>query len=223
MSTRGTRGKTTTGGRTTSSNDAGNDAASTAASEDYRFNATAKAAAPAAAPATSLASATIPLDPSAGRKASTDLVTQQQLALLATQFLSTARNFTDVDIDISQDADMLALAKSRFDSGLALIGLLEPHVSGSRECKTKFGELEVACFKIASKCGPQPWAQRYATNYRSGASSTAIAAAQERDDFGPFEELLAVLAEPFVEHPGYADYENPPKPEERVLRTFCGT
>ena len=51
----------------------------------------------------------------------------------------------------------------------------------------------------------------------------AIAAAQERDDFGPFEELLAVLAEPFVEHPGYADYENPPKPEERVLRTFCGT
>lgn len=177
MSTRGTRGKTTTGGRTTSSNDAGNDAASTAASEDYRFNATAKAAAPAAAPATSLASATIPLDPSAGRKASTDLVTQQQLALLATQFLSTARNFTDVDIDISQDADMLALAKSRFDSGLALIGLLEPHVSGNRECKTKFGELEVACFKIASKCGPQPWAQRYVTSYRSGASSTAIAAA----------------------------------------------
>lgn len=51
----------------------------------------------------------------------------------------------------------------------------------------------------------------------------AIAAAQERDDFGLFEELLAVLAEPFVEHPGYADYENPPKPEERVLRTFCGT
>jgi len=51
----------------------------------------------------------------------------------------------------------------------------------------------------------------------------AIAAAQERDDFGPFEELLAVLAAPFVERPGYADYENPPRPEERVLRTFCGT
>ncbi len=51
----------------------------------------------------------------------------------------------------------------------------------------------------------------------------AIAAAQEQDDFGPFEELLAVLAEPFVERPAYADYENPPQPEERVLRTFCGT
>ncbi|HEV7256262.1 MAG TPA: YdiU family protein [Bosea sp. (in: a-proteobacteria)] len=51
----------------------------------------------------------------------------------------------------------------------------------------------------------------------------AIAAAQERDDFGPFAELLAVLAQPFEERPEFAEYEMPPKPEERITATFCGT
>ncbi|PTM39640.1 protein adenylyltransferase SelO [Bosea sp. 124] len=51
----------------------------------------------------------------------------------------------------------------------------------------------------------------------------AIAAAQEHDDFAPFEELLAVLARPFDEQAAFADYEDPPQPHERVRRTFCGT
>lgn len=51
----------------------------------------------------------------------------------------------------------------------------------------------------------------------------AIAAAQEHDDFAPFEELLAVLAQPFDERAEFAEYENPPRPEERVRATFCGT
>ena len=51
----------------------------------------------------------------------------------------------------------------------------------------------------------------------------AIRAAEDRDDFGPFEALMAVLAHPFKDQPEKADYANPPKPEERVLATFCGT
>jgi uncharacterized protein YdiU (UPF0061 family) len=51
----------------------------------------------------------------------------------------------------------------------------------------------------------------------------ALAAAVEREDLGPFEELLAVLADPFEDQPGRERYALPPQPEERVLATFCGT
>jgi uncharacterized protein YdiU (UPF0061 family) len=50
-----------------------------------------------------------------------------------------------------------------------------------------------------------------------------IQAAVGRDDFAPFEELVAVLAKPYEEQPAFADYANPPEPDQRVLQTFCGT
>ncbi|MDN3565956.1 YdiU family protein [Paeniroseomonas aquatica] len=51
----------------------------------------------------------------------------------------------------------------------------------------------------------------------------ALAAAVEREDFAPFEELLAVLTRPYEDQPGFTRYSLPPEPEERVLATFCGT
>jgi serine/tyrosine/threonine adenylyltransferase len=51
----------------------------------------------------------------------------------------------------------------------------------------------------------------------------ALNAAIERDDFEPFEQLLSVLARPFEERPGLELYATPPKPDERVMQTFCGT
>jgi uncharacterized protein YdiU (UPF0061 family) len=51
----------------------------------------------------------------------------------------------------------------------------------------------------------------------------ALNAAIERDDFIPFEQMIEVLARPFEERPGFERYAQPPEPEERVLRTFCGT
>ena len=50
-----------------------------------------------------------------------------------------------------------------------------------------------------------------------------IEAAVERGDFGPFEELSAVLSQPFRDRSGFAGYARPPQPAERVLQTFCGT
>ena len=50
----------------------------------------------------------------------------------------------------------------------------------------------------------------------------AIDAAQ-CGDFTRFADLNAVLSKPYHDQPEYADYQNPPKPDEVVHRTFCGT
>jgi uncharacterized protein YdiU (UPF0061 family) len=51
----------------------------------------------------------------------------------------------------------------------------------------------------------------------------AISAAAERGDFQPFEALLNVLSHPYERQSVSERYELPARPEERVLRTFCGT
>jgi uncharacterized protein YdiU (UPF0061 family) len=53
-----------------------------------------------------------------------------------------------------------------------------------------------------------------------------IEAAVVREDFAPFERLLDVVTRPFEDRasePELAALATPPKVEERVLRTFCGT
>jgi uncharacterized protein YdiU (UPF0061 family) len=47
--------------------------------------------------------------------------------------------------------------------------------------------------------------------------------AAEVEDFRPFEELMDVLARPFVDLPGRERYAMPARPEESVTKTFCGT
>ena len=51
----------------------------------------------------------------------------------------------------------------------------------------------------------------------------AINAAVEQEDFVPFENLLEVLSSPYEVQDGLREYMLPPKPEEHVLQTFCGT
>jgi serine/tyrosine/threonine adenylyltransferase len=50
-----------------------------------------------------------------------------------------------------------------------------------------------------------------------------IKAAVDSDDYDPFEELLTVLSKPYEDQPEFAAYAEPPRPEERVCQTFCGT
>ena len=50
-----------------------------------------------------------------------------------------------------------------------------------------------------------------------------IAAAVNDGDFKPFETLLAVLAAPFEDQPQWDAFKAPPRPEEVVRATFCGT
>ncbi len=42
-------------------------------------------------------------------------------------------------------------------------------------------------------------------------------------DLAPFETLLEVLSRPFDDQPHHADFQNPPRPDEVVHETFCGT
>ena len=44
-----------------------------------------------------------------------------------------------------------------------------------------------------------------------------------RGDFAPFHRLVDALVAPFAEQIEYADLETPPRPEEIVHQTFCGT
>ncbi len=42
-------------------------------------------------------------------------------------------------------------------------------------------------------------------------------------DFGPLHEMLKLFSRPYEEQPEYAHYQQPPKPDEVVANTFCGT
>lgn len=50
-----------------------------------------------------------------------------------------------------------------------------------------------------------------------------IQAAVRRADFEPFETLVRVLERPYDDQPDFAHLAEPPRPEERVRHTFCGT
>ena len=51
----------------------------------------------------------------------------------------------------------------------------------------------------------------------------AIADAENKGDFSETHRLIDMLKNPYVEQPDYSEYMLPPKPEEKVLQTFCGT
>lgn len=50
-----------------------------------------------------------------------------------------------------------------------------------------------------------------------------IKSAVEDGDYGPFNQMVDVMAHPFEEQAGRELYATPPLPEERVTKTFCGT
>ena len=51
----------------------------------------------------------------------------------------------------------------------------------------------------------------------------ALNAATDAGDLEPFRRLLDVVQRPYDDQPDAAEYEQPPQPAERVLKTFCGT
>ena len=101
-----------------------------------------------------------------------------------------------------------------------------------------------AQFRVPAAC--QDWAarwrQRFAAERREPAGRQAemraanpayiprnhlveevIAAAVDDDDFAPFDALATVLAAPYETQPGRERYAAPPRPDQVVRATFCGT
>jgi serine/tyrosine/threonine adenylyltransferase len=56
-------------------------------------------------------------------------------------------------------------------------------------------------------------------NHRVEAALNAATAG----DLQPFHRLLGILQRPYDDQPESAEYQQPPEPAERVLKTFCGT
>ena len=50
-----------------------------------------------------------------------------------------------------------------------------------------------------------------------------IRAAEDDGDFAPFNRLVDILAHPFDEQPSASRYALPPRPDQLVHQTFCGT
>jgi uncharacterized protein YdiU (UPF0061 family) len=51
----------------------------------------------------------------------------------------------------------------------------------------------------------------------------ALAAAVNNDDLSVFEKLLTVLSRPYDDQPAHKLYAEPPRPDQVVHQTFCGT
>jgi protein adenylyltransferase len=51
----------------------------------------------------------------------------------------------------------------------------------------------------------------------------AIVAAVNDGDFSAFETLLSVVSAPYDDHPAFRRYADPPRPDQVVRETFCGT
>ena len=51
----------------------------------------------------------------------------------------------------------------------------------------------------------------------------AISAAVNHADFLPFDDLLTVLSLPYQDQPVFSRYADPPRPDQVVYQTFCGT
>jgi uncharacterized protein YdiU (UPF0061 family) len=51
----------------------------------------------------------------------------------------------------------------------------------------------------------------------------AIRAAVDAGDLGPFNELMTVWSSPYEDQPGFERHSAPPRSDQIVRQTFCGT
>jgi len=147
--------------------------------------------------------------------------------------------FTACEGDEALAQDLLdAMASGRADFTLTFRRLGDAALDSAGDARLRALFAEPAAFdewaarwrrRLARE--PQSAAERQAAMHavnpvfipRNHRVEAIIAAAVANDDFGPFEELLVVLAKPYQDQPDFADYANPPQEHERVCQTFCGT
>jgi uncharacterized protein YdiU (UPF0061 family) len=142
--------------------------------------------------------------------------------------------FTAHDSDEALIQDLLdAMAKNQADFTLTFRKLGEPATDEARAQfldPTVFDEW-ASRWRARTALEPQSAAERQAAMHavnpafipRNHRIEAVIRAAEDNDDYAPFEELVKVLAKPYQDQPEFAAYADPPLPDQRVLQTFCGT
>ena len=147
--------------------------------------------------------------------------------------------FTRRDGDLALAQDLLsAMAENQADFTLVFRRLSEAAADPERDDAVRSSFADPSAYDVWAA----RWRRRLGDEPEGGAARGAamravnpmyiprnhrveavIAAATERGDFAPFEELLAVLSSPYEDQPAFAHYAQPPEPDERVTETFCGT
>ena len=144
---------------------------------------------------------------------------------------------TEEDEDVQLISDLFALmARQKADFTLAFRGLggeLDGAGEGARALFSEPSDFDAWADRWRARIAREPQHDGERLELMRSANpryiprnhrvEEAIRAAEDEDDFGPFERLVAVLARPFDEQPDMAAYAAPPQAHERVLRTFCGT
>ena len=143
----------------------------------------------------------------------------------------------DGDAQLVQDfLDLLSNAQADFTLAFRRLGEAADNRDGDAPLRGVIGQTDLFDAWVSR------WRERLRGDPRSGPARRAavlavnpafiarnhrveamIDAAVAQGDFAPFEELLAVLARPFDDQPGYEAYMEPPDAHERVTQTFCGT
>ena len=146
-------------------------------------------------------------------------------------------SWRDGDHDLAQEL-LTAMAKGQVDFTLAFRRLSDAAIDPANLAEVRRMFTDPAAFdewaghwRLRIAAEPQDAATRRdamrAVNPgfipRNHRVEAVIEAAVNRDDFGPFEQLLTVLAKPYQDQPEFSHYADPPEPHERVLETFCGT
>ena len=157
-------------------------------------------------------------------------------------YLTGLRRKLGLALPLEGDAELITelldrMAEGRADFTLTFRGLSEASVDASRD-----GEVRQLFSDPAAYDAWAPrWRERLSREERSAEARAAdmraanpmfiprnhqIEAAIAEAEAGRFErfhEMVEVLARPFEDQPRFADYARPPRPEEEVQATFCGT
>ena len=147
--------------------------------------------------------------------------------------------FTEDDGDAALAEDLLkAMAENQADFTLTFRRLGDAAADAAADTGVRDQFLDPAVFDAWAV----RWRKRLATEPQDGATRRAamhatnpiyiprnhrveavLAAAIERDDYAPFEEMMTVLARPFEERPEFKAYAEPPVGDQSGYKTFCGT
>lgn len=157
-----------------------------------------------------------------------------------TEWLAVFRRKIGLFSEAEGDGELIQALLSAMQEGEADFTLAFRRLAGAAEGED---EAFLACFAAIPKASDwlSAWRERLAGEMQEGSErASALRAANPAliprnhrveealsaanyGDFSYFERLLAAIEHPFEERPEFADLTTPPKPEERVTQTFCGT